>query len=454
MQIGTTLYAPGNDSSLYATLVEMLGNLYFSQGYSYQQAINAIKNCSSADCMWQKLKNNQHNLQAQLTDFMPLYNTLMENFNLMVAYYNVPLNYYAPPANTQLIIQANSQTQTAFNNYLGKLYEQLGDDLQTFLIGDPLNQNYSTLLSTIATQYSTAALYYNTVNQLSALEQKTATVFKNAGDMVAATNNYFGAIGFYYTAEQAYEKIPSPSPNILQQLSSVYMTRLTAAFTGATNNMVEYQAAKATPIVIKLGSGQTESMTLDQLLQEYTTWLGQHGGQTTGFDVGKICKYNFYNGLILDALIFYTATSVEFNKKIKTAFGGNPTDDQLKTINQNGLNAINSYLSSKSISLDTVASIQQLMARPDFKDVLMQGFEQFKSMALANDMNSSLQGYSALAQWASKLNTAFGQIYMNDYLGGVSLEAWDNLSEALKAETDEIRAPSKYYVGDICQNYQ
>lgn len=436
--VGSETLPHGNDQDQYLKMVNNQIDLYLSQGYSFQSQVDGIKTGTRWDAL---KKSNKNNMSLSINDYMPVYLMIKNLYNEMIAYYNGPL------ANN--LVDEKSNLNGSINSLIGSSYKELGDTLSSFLIGDPLSHNYTSVLKDILGNYINSIVTYNyTTNLYSSMAQ----FYNNAGQILVDQQKYFDSISFFYTAATLLQRITTPTPEIQKLIAQSYLNYFGGMFKGATYNIGNFQKAQTGLITITLTDGTVEKISFNDLLEKYLSFLTQSGGSsTTGLDQAELDESQKLKDLILDALVFYNGCNSQAQPVINALI---PDKNSLSKVNEEALSLIHSFSSKNTISFDSLSSVTLMMQRTDFPDgkdfvtMLNSGFDQFKTkVEQSSDSFNKAIGYSAIAQFALKLYSAFSYLYMDIYLGGVSVDAETNLTAAIKAEINQILSPSNQYIG-------
>jgi hypothetical protein len=436
--VGSETLPHGNDQQAYEKMIHDEINLYLSQAHVYQEQIDVLQSGS----VWTKLKeSNKNDMSLSIADYTALYSTIKNLYNTMIGY------YYGPIGSN--LVASTDPSYILLNNLIRNTYKTFGDTLAIFLIGNPLSYHYTNVLKDILGNYITAIVTYNYNSDLYA----TIAQFDSAaGEVLIQQHLYFDSLSFFYTAVTLLQRIKPQTAEIQQQITNAYLNYFGAMFKGSTFNIGKFQNARTGLIAITLSDGTQEKISFDDLLEKYLSFLNQKGGiSTQGLDPAEKTKSDQLKNLVLDALIFYNGCNSQAQPVITALV---PEKSSLDNVNQEALSLIDSFTLKNGISLDTLSSVTLMMSRTDFPDgndfvtMLNNGFELFKKkVAESSDPFNQAIGYSAIAQLALKLYNAFGFLYMDVYLGGISVAAENNLASSISAEVNQILSPPNQYIG-------
>lgn len=457
VNIGGNLYVPGNDTQSAKDVLALIANAYLSVAVSNKAAMSSTT--SKASQALNVIKSlNSNDMTIAVSDYIDKY-TYIKNYylNLILLQYDTAYTYY----NQYL---SNKQYTTNLVSLLADTYVELANTLSTFLVGNPLDSDYSTTaLPDIENFYKTAANYYNNADKTKALYEKIGQLYTNAGQQVVNLGNFIYALGFFYRAERIYRNIVSPDASAKQLLENAVLLKIKTMFYGSTQKLQNYadrrfagqpysnSQEKRPLITLTLSTGQRTQETFSQLQQKYQM-AGTGDIDQGGIDSAELKEYSNIKSEILDGLIFYSAASTAASNELP-AQSQTQTTTVSKALNSSdpiasaALDLISTYSTKNNISLTSVEETIQLLESKDFSNKINGGFDQFfQKIQKATSQNDKYIGYSGIMQWANKIYFAFAQVYMHDYLGGeVTADQWADFTEAIKSEEQEIQAPSSLY---------
>jgi len=441
VQVQGQYFVPGNIVASQQDVLHSFPFLYLSQGYSYQKLANKIKTSDQWELLL-NIKNNDFNVD--LTSYMSLFTSMQDYYTNAAGYYNGPLE------DKHMLVPATDKSAALYKRLVADTYVLAGDDITHFLIGNPLLYNYTTILQAIQTNYMSAIVLYDfDPTQVNTLQQKTAQLFKNAGDLLVNTNNYFGALSYFKEALALCKQVEKPNNSTAKLLETITLSLLTNSIVGSTMNIQQYQQAKNTPITVTLTNGQQQTISFTDLFTGYQAWLKQSGDEVVSFDQALICAYNDLKGKILDALIYYQLAS-KYAADAAQALAVTFSLDA-EALQKTASSLVSDFMGTNAIQVDTLDDAQAFITNKNFVDLVNKGLDTFeKQVSTQQDNQTKAAGYYAVSVWAQKLNTAVSLIYMQDYLGGVSAQGLIDVETDVKAELSEITNPSSQYLGTTC----
>ncbi len=447
IQLGGKSFVSGNDQAVVTDMMSKSAQAFLSAADVYKKRIDflfnggdvfAIDPLMSVDelstltlkrASIEALKKiSKSDMSVQLSGYTPLYDFLKMYANDIVAtYYGESSSLYEQLQDTQ----KNTQVQNA----LSDLYTLLGDASQLFLVGDPRavdyfwgsNGVYGGILYEIKDDYIKAIGYAGKASKnINVLLDKAAQLFTNAGTILVNQKNYFAAILYYAMALGAYK---ATQPRDEQKIAQAAVNWLGAYYKGSTELIAQYQEAQKSQLTITLSTGEQEKISFDQLLIN-----GQFG------DSAEQEAYQKYKNMLLDSIIYYSGCSSAANGLIDKSKN---TPD----ISKQALDLISSYTQKKQLSLDSLKDVNQWMARPDFKQTVLDMFDLCSEKILSADSKAQTVGYTVLSEWTNKLFFAFGLVYMHNYLGGKQpQDQYTGFMQAIKDEEQAIIAPADQWI--------
>lgn len=440
--IGSTTLPHGNEQQEYDKMITAQIYTYLSQGYFYQTEVDAIMTTS----MWKELhKSDVRDFSVSLGTYWDMYTTMNNHYGQMIGFYD------GPRASRDLL-PAKSPLETPLNKLIGGTYKKMGDTLAIFLIGDPLSHYYITVLKDIVSMYISAI---ETFNYDSNLYSSAGDNYTKAGELLIAQQHYFDSISFFYTAAILFKKVTPETQQSKDGIEKSYLKYFRAMFKGSTLNMAEFHKAYKNPLDITLSDHSHETISFDDLLVKYLSYLNQLGGASaSGIDPAEVDESKNLKSMFLDALIYYKGCKTQMDPVIQELVSDAAT---LEQVSKDALSLIHSFTDKNKINLDDLSSVTLMMERTDFVDgkdftsVLENGFEQFaQKVVQSKDKVGKAVGYSAIAEFALRLHGAFSFVYIDIYLGGISGNTETilaNLAADINAELNEILSPSKQYIG-------
>ncbi len=454
-------YVSGNDPDRYNQIINLTAQSHISAAARYKKRIdfllnggditqidrlmsadetNALK--TARDDIQKLQKIDKTDFSVQLSSFMNTYN-LIQNYiqNVIMIYYSLASNFYSQLNDTQKV---NALTTVIS----GDLYQLLGDAAQLFLVGDPRaveyfwgsQGTYGGILMDVKNDYVTAAATYGPKTALyNSLISKSAAFFMQAGDLLSNLKNYFAAANYYSFGVGAYKSLSPMDEKLFDQAALKW---LNSYYQGSTNNVIQYRAARVGPILLTLSNGQQESIALPDLIAR--AGMGDPVEQQKAKDL----KENF-----LDALIYYMGGSLAAGQLAgsdQASTQQTSSDNSLPDpISQAATTMVTNYMQQVGISFDTVDDVVKWFMSDNFEKSMNDAFNYFKQqITTAGDASSRLIAYRALGVWMNKLcYDAFGKLYMQDYLGGISADAFQLLLKSISDEAQNIIAPAQQWIG-------
>lgn len=451
----------GNDKQEYEKMVTAQVKTYLSQGYSYQEELKKLQE----SVLWKNLINsNKKDMNVSLDPYLELENAVSTIFNEIIDSYMLPL--------ANKLIDSTSPNYKSLHDLIGKTYKDFGDTLANFLIGDPLDSDYVSVLKNMRQNYVVAITTYNFD---SSLYQDLAQKYNAAGEILVDQGKHFDSISYFFTAASICKLIVPQTPTVQKTIDYYYLSYLKALITGSTLKMGQFQ--KAFTGTITLSSVEADETDLldkitlsndgikitisNGLLEETTTFAGlltKSSQQDILPDEAK--AMDDIRNLVLDSLIFYNIVNsyiteglTSINEPSLLRWLGVDEKAALK-VRENGLNFLTTFSEKNGIAFDTLSSINAMMNRTNFPDgkdfveMITNGFAQFgNKVKSSNDKDSRAAGYSAIGQFALKLYEAFGKVFINIYYGNFSAESLTSLNTALQIRINQILSPSELYIG-------
>lgn len=457
-------YVSGNDPDRYNQIVNLMAQSHISAGARYKKRIDFLLNGGDITQIDRLMSSDEANAlkaarddiqklqKIDKTDFTVQLSTFMNTYNLMQNYIqNVIMIYYSLASNLYSQLNDTQKVNALMQVINGDLYQLLGDVAQLFLVGDPRaaeyfwgsQGTYGGVIMDVKNDYVTAAATYGPKTALyNSLISKSANLFMQAGDLLSAKNNYFAATNYYSFGVGAYKSL---SPMNQQAFDQAALKWLGSYYQGSTNNILQYKTARGGPISLTLSNGQQESIALPDLIAR--SGIGDPVEQQKAKDL----KENF-----LDALIYYMGGSLAAGQLAGSdgastqQAASTPTDGTaLDPISQAATTMVTNYMQQTGISFESIDDVIKWFMSDGFEKSMNDAFNYFKQQIIsATDASNRLIAYRALGVWMNKLcYDAFGKIYMQDYLGGISADAFQLLLKSISDEAQNIIAPAQQWIG-------
>jgi hypothetical protein len=458
-------YVSGNDPDRYNQILNLMAQSHVSAGARYKKRIDFLLNGGDITQIDRLMSSDEANAlkaarddiqklqKIDKTDFTVQLSTFMNTYNLVQNYIqNVIMIYYSLASNLYSQLNDTQKVNALMQVINGDLYQLLGDAAQLFLVGDPRaaeyfwgsQGTYGGIIMDVKNDYLTAAATYGAKSTLyNSLISKAAAQFMQAGDLLINKNNYFAAANYYSFGVGAYKSL---SPINQQAFDQAALKWLSSYYKGSTNNILQYKAARVGPISLTLSNGQQETIALADLIARSDM------GDPVEQQKAKDLKEGF-----LDALIYYMGGSLAAAQLA----GSDPASTQQSTsststdgttqdpISQAATTMVTNYMQEAGISFESPDDVSKWFMSDGFEKSMNDAFDYFKQqITSAADASSRLIAYRALGIWMNKLcYDAFGKLYMQDYLGGVSADAFQLLLKSISDEAQNIIAPAQQWIG-------
>jgi hypothetical protein len=396
----------------------------------------------------QELKKiDKKNFTVQLADYLWVFDLLKTHLT------DFPSSGIVSTYISLARILYNQLTDTAkaqlLDQYLGSLFEAMGDAAQLFLVGDPQSPNYffygttggnqtppiGGVLGELKTYYTAAIGLYNNDAKASPVYQKIGTAFSAAGDLVTLTNlspdalvqakiidakkNYFGALTFYLIAFSAFQK----GVQIDQKIKDgAVLAWINAVLNGCLQNLMAQIKVRRAPISI----GGTTISYADLVLST----LAPTGIDSLAAAVATNLKKDF-----IDVLYFLTYLNVAIPNVAKI--------DQTDKGKAAAVTAVDNYLKQNNIDLSGPESVTKWMLSEQFAKTFFGPITGF-----GNGLDE--KAFGIIKEWINRLYFALGLVYGADYYPNYSLVDREKLiPNDLKTEEAGIYAPAQQWLGSF-----
>jgi hypothetical protein len=462
---GAYTYVSGNDPEAFARITRLMAQAHISAALVYKKRVDYLMNggdlatidpLMSADekASLQKARQDIITLKkVDKNDMSVQLASYMDTYKLVQTYIQSIIMIYCTLAVSLYNQIQDKQKADALNLVInGDLYQLLGDCAQIFLVGDPRDPNYfwgsqgtyGGILIDIKNYYLTAATAYGSKTALyNSLITRSADLFMNAGGILANQKNYFAAITFYSFAVGALKSL---QPVDQKKLDAVRLEWLGAYYRGASTNIVKYRAARTQPLQITLSNGQQVSEQLVDLIARADT-----------ADPVEQQKVQSMKEILLDALIYYMGGSLAAQQgatddQSAASLPSSPPSNspaQNDPIGAAAEKIVTQYMTQQGIGFGSLDDILKWFTSGTFEQTLFGGFDFFSQQIInATDDAARKTGYRALGSWMNSLcYDAFGKIYMQDYLGGISPDTLELFLKNISDEAQNIIAPASQWVG-------
>lgn len=445
-------YVPGQDQASYQL---MLANIAYAYVVAAQRQLNTVQ--AIAGLLTADLKKS---VKAKKTmpesDFMKKYNKIKEGFvgaqSLLFAENGSAYYYFG-------MAQQAENAQIVKKIFLN-LYQQQVTVLSGLLIGNPVSDAYSAVLSDLNQAYLSWSVELDPTADATQINKNKAAVvqlFQTAGTACmnyAYTQTMFPNLQQYHymTAASNYEAAKQQSVSMLnnsQQALAMRSKALQAYFFACSQKMAAYYYAKQKGLVYipatMIGDGATASVqpiqiSFSDLLTSYQDF--ENGGNP---NQGEIDAYNEVQKLLLDAAMYFDYLAGVYEKNVTPT---TPKSSQ-KAAKASLDPQLLSYLQSQGI----ISSQDDSISFVD-SDILAKLFNLADSVFVKFQSNTQ-----ALADWCNTLYTAIQYQYIDDYQGGINqtlspsdqasefTKKWQSFSIAMQKESSALENPSSAYIG-------
>lgn len=377
-------------------------------------------------------KINKNDMNVSLAEYVSTFKVVQSYLEAGVATYVDAIAQYG---------KENQALLAACTAFLSDMYQQLGEYAELFLVGNPQAVEYfagdrgswSGVLADMMRYYQLS--FGLEPKRMDTLQKRIADAFINAGNLIVARDNFFGALRYYKIAVASLSQLKAVDMQRLHQAKTLF---LQTSFNGSTQQMLVLRKALAAPLRITLSNGSQKEISLQDLTDTIVVC------PQPSVDRALCATYEELRTSLLDALIYYQNTYIWAN-----IFA---SDQQTHTSQQEATpqtdENVQKYLDAHGIKLETVEDVVAFIQRDDFETVMSTSFEALVPSSKASSIQESVVMYQALGQWANTIFLAFSKVYLAYFLDNVaSQEKFAELIKAIAGERESINAPAEEWIG-------